>query len=490
MGTRTHSVHPAIIQGGMGIGISHWGLARAVAEAGQLGVVSGTAIDTVLVRRLQDGDPGGHMRRALAAFPWQDVAEHTLRRYFLPDGRAAGKPYAVLPMHRQVVSRGRSALTVLSSFAEVWLAREGHDNAVGINLLSKVQLPNLALLYGAMLAGVAYVLMGAGIPKEIPGALDRLALHEAATLRLDIEDAPRGDSEFVHFDPAVFWHSTPPELVRPYFLPIVSATSLATMLARKSNGRVDGFIVEGPRAGGHNAPPRGATPGADVVTYSERDIADLAGFRELGLPFWLAGGTGRAGAVEEAQAEGAAGVQVGTLFAYADESGMAPALRADVLARVRAGNVQVRTDGRASPTGYPFKVVELDATNSQDDTYAQRERICDLGYLRVPYRAEDGRLGYRCAAEPADAYITKGGTLEDTRGRRCMCNALLANIGLPQQRDGGVELPLITSGDDLMQMSTFLHGRDSYSVRDVIDWLQGAPVFAGDSAAVLTGGLA
>jgi NAD(P)H-dependent flavin oxidoreductase YrpB (nitropropane dioxygenase family) len=39
--------HPTIIQGGMGIGISHWGLARAVSAAGQLGVVSGTAIDTV-----------------------------------------------------------------------------------------------------------------------------------------------------------------------------------------------------------------------------------------------------------------------------------------------------------------------------------------------------------------------------------------------------------------------------------------------------------
>ena len=483
MNTDASRNHPAIIQGGMGIGISHWGLARAVSQAGQLGVVSGTAIDSVLVRRLQDGDPGGHMRRALAAFPWQDVAEHTLQRYFKPRGRAPDEPYALLPMHRQVISRNRSALTVLSSFAEVWLAREGHDRPVGINLLSKVQLPNLALLYGAMLAGVDYVLMGAGIPKEIPGALDRLAVHDAATLRLDIEGAARDDAAFVHFDPAVFWQSTPVELSRPYFFPIVSATSLATMLARKSNGRVDGFIVEGPRAGGHNAPPRGATAGADVVTYGERDIADLAGFRSLGLPFWLAGGTGTAGAVADAQAAGATGVQVGTLFAYALESGMEPALRSDVLARVRAGNVHVRTDGRASPTGYPFKVVELEDTNSEDDIYAQRERICDLGYLRVPYRTPEGRLGYRCAAEPVDAFVAKGGAADDTRGRRCMCNALLANIGMPQQRGDQVELPLITSGDDLVHMSTFLRGRDSYSVTDVIAWLESAPVLA-ESAAV------
>ena len=45
---------PPIIQGGMGVGISDWRLARAVSLRGQLGVVSGTALDTVMVRRLQD----------------------------------------------------------------------------------------------------------------------------------------------------------------------------------------------------------------------------------------------------------------------------------------------------------------------------------------------------------------------------------------------------------------------------------------------------
>ena len=64
-----------IIQGGMGAGVSDWRLARAVAHTGQLGVVSGTALDTVLARRLQLGDPSGHLRRAIAAFPFQDLAE-------------------------------------------------------------------------------------------------------------------------------------------------------------------------------------------------------------------------------------------------------------------------------------------------------------------------------------------------------------------------------------------------------------------------------
>ena len=69
---------PVIIQGGMGIAVSDWHLARAVAKCGQLGVVSGTALDSVFVRRLQDGDIGGHLRRAMAAFPMPAVVTAAL----------------------------------------------------------------------------------------------------------------------------------------------------------------------------------------------------------------------------------------------------------------------------------------------------------------------------------------------------------------------------------------------------------------------------
>ncbi len=44
---------PLIIQGGLGVAVSNWRLARAVSALGQLGVVSGTAIDQVVVRRSQ-----------------------------------------------------------------------------------------------------------------------------------------------------------------------------------------------------------------------------------------------------------------------------------------------------------------------------------------------------------------------------------------------------------------------------------------------------
>ncbi len=104
----------------MGVGVSRWTLARSVSRLGQLGVVSGTALDSLLVRRLQDGDQSGDMRRAIAAFPIRDVGAEVLRRYFLPEGRPEGTPYALVPMYRQHVSVRRQQLTMLANFVEVF----------------------------------------------------------------------------------------------------------------------------------------------------------------------------------------------------------------------------------------------------------------------------------------------------------------------------------------------------------------------------------
>ena len=461
----------------MGIGVSNWRLANAVSRLGQLGVVSGTAIDTVFVRRLQDGDPGGHVRRALSYFPMPGVAEELLRRYFREDGRDAADPYHLLPMYKQVVSSARQRVTVAAAFVETWLAREGHAHGVGLNLLTKVQMPNLPTLYGAMLAGVSTVIMGAGIPREIPGALDALAEHTPATLRFEIDGAARDDTAVLHFDPAELWpdHAVPTtSLHRPAFYPVVSAVSLAATLARKSTGRVDGFVVEGPTAGGHNAPPRGplTLDERGQPVYGERDVVDLARMADLGLPYWVAGGAGTPEGLRDAEAAGAAGVQVGTLFAYCEESGLARELRHAVCEGIRQGTVSVHTDPRASPTGYPFKVVQLSTRNGHTPLSGTRERLCDLGYLREPVRLDDGRLVYRCAAEPVEAFVKKGGTVEATEGRQCLCNGLLADIGLGQRRGAGVEPPLVTSGDDLASVG-HLARRGPYHAADVLHWLLG-----------------
>jgi nitronate monooxygenase len=466
--------HPMIIQGGMGVGVSNWVLAQAVSMRGQLGVVSGTALDSLFVRRLQDGDADGHLRRALEHFPIAGVAEEILTRYFREEGRAPGEPYKAVPMYKQVVGKVRQQLTMAANFCEVWLAKEGHDGKVGINLLTKVQMPNLDSLYGAMLAGVDYVLMGAGIPKEIPGVLDSFAEHRPASIKLDVEGLGAGEAEYLTFDPRVHSEEPPVEMRRPFFFPIIASNSLAVMLARKANGRVDGFVIEGPTAGGHNAPPRGEPVFNErgEPLYGERDEVDLAKMRDLGLPFWLAGGTGSPEKLEEALEEGAAGIQVGTLFAYADESGFRADMKERVLRQVQEGTVDVLTDGRASPTGFPFKVVQLGGTMADPLVYHERERVCDLGYLRSAYKGANGRVGYRCAAEPVDTYVKKGGEIEETVGRKCLCNALMADIGHGQLRDDGrVEKPLITSGDDLRAIGRFLQGRLRYTAADVLDFL-------------------
>jgi nitronate monooxygenase len=247
------------------------------------------------------------------------------------------------------------------------------------------------------------------------------------------------------------------------------------MLLKKSTGQVDGFVVEESTAGGHNAPPRGKTQlSADgQPIYGPRDVVDYEAIRKLGLPLWLAGSYATAERVVEALRIGAAGVQVGTAFAYCQESDLAPDIKQRVLAASRAGRADVFTDPVASPTGFPFKVVQLEGTLSEQRVYQERTRLCDLGYLRHAFKRADGSLGWRCSAEPVDDYLRKGGEEEDTCGRKCICNALMANIGLGQLlRDGDTEKPLVTSGNDVADVARFLPaGAATYSAADVIQCL-------------------
>jgi nitronate monooxygenase len=481
------TVFPQIIQGGMGVAVSDWRLARSVSRLGQLGVVSGTALAVVLSRRLQLGDPGGHMRRALGQLPVPAVARRVLADHFVDGGRPAGSAFRNPSMPSLRPSRALEELTVAANFVEVFLAKQGHGGQVGINLLEKIQLPTVASLYGAMLAGVDYVLMGAGIPRAIPGALDRLAEGEPVELRIDTGDAAGSEPTVSRFDPRAFCDGAAARLRRPRFLAIVASATLAAALARKASGKVDGFVVEGATAGGHNAPPRGPLQlnEAGEPVYGERDLPDLEAIHALGLPFWLAGSYGAPGGLAEAQRLGAVGVQVGTAFAMCEESGLAPEFKRQVLELSRAGQARVLTDPLASPTGFPFKVLQVEGTLSEPATYEGRARNCDLGYLRRAFRRDDGTLGYRCPAEPVADYVRKGGAEADTVGRKCVCNGLLSAIGLGRHREGTpVEPALLTAGVRAFDIAQFARpGRASYSAAEVIEKLLGtaptAPVAAG-----------
>jgi nitronate monooxygenase len=237
-----------IIQGGMGVAVSDWRLAGAVARTGQLGVVSGTALDLVMVRRLQTGDADGRVRHALSHFPVAGVADKILDRYFIQGGKSDERPFRSKPVPSATPSRRLEELLVAANFVEVFLAKEGHSQPIGINFLEKIQAPTLPSLFGAMLAGVDYVLMGAGIPRAIPGILDGLSEGQDVELRLDVVGLDKGEEFTTAFSPKTFVGGSPPRLSRPRFLAIVSSATLASMLARKSSGRVDGFVVEGPTA--------------------------------------------------------------------------------------------------------------------------------------------------------------------------------------------------------------------------------------------------
>jgi NAD(P)H-dependent flavin oxidoreductase YrpB (nitropropane dioxygenase family) len=237
-------------------------------------------------------------------------------------------------------------------------------------------------------------------------------------------------------------------------------------------------VIEGPTAGGHNAPPRGTVnfneKGEPI--YGEKDAVDLEKMKRLGRPFWLAGGYGNPKQVQAALDAGAAGVQVGTAFSLCNESGMRDDLKKRMIEKVMKEEAEVLTSALVSPTGFPFKVAQLEGTLSEQDAYEKRPRICDLGFLRVLYKKVDGSVGYRCASEPVDMFVKKGGAIEDTVNRSCLCNNLTATAGFPQiRKDGYVEQPIITSGDDLAAVGQFLReGKTSYSAEDVVSHLLGA----------------
>jgi hypothetical protein len=138
------------------------------------------------------------------------------------------------------------------------------------------------------------------------------------------------------------------------------------------------------------------------------------------------------------------------------------------------GTLEVRTDPLVSPTGFPFKVAQLPGTLSDKALAESRIRPpCDLGYLRRPYVRPTGTVGYQCPAEPVDVYVRKGGTAEQAAGRGCLCNSLLAAVGLGQVRaEGAVELPLVTLGTNLDGVRRLVQAHPGgWTARDVVQWI-------------------
>lgn len=446
---RSTSSYPTIIQGGMGIAVSSWQLAKEVSIAGELGVISGTAIDSVVARRLQDGDASGDIRRAMAAYPHQETIREIMDRFFIEGGREDGKPYLDVPKLSIKGNLFSNKLLAVASFVEVWLAKEGHNGLIGMNILEKIQLAIPAQLYGAMLADVDYILIGAGIPAQVPHLLNEISQGNKVAMKVDVADTK--DKHYLHFDPRTLGLDNFP-IKRPLFLAIVTSHALVAYLNKDEETKPDGYVIEYHVAGGHNAPPRAKNHVNDEgeAVYNELDIPNLEKIHASGSPFWLAGGYATPEKVKEAISYGAQGVQVGSLFALANESGFTNENRSSILVSLADPTMRVMTDASASPTGFPFKVIQNNQTLSNDNLYKERTRICDLGYLRTMFQREKGGIGYRCPAEPLDNYEFKNGEVDQAQGSKCLCNALMADIGLGQVRpDGRTEISLLTFGSDL-----------------------------------------
>ncbi len=505
-----------LIQGGMGVYFSNWRLARAVAmeHAGATaGTVSGTALDVVYVRLLQLGDPGGNIRRAFAAMDAQfatDVGRRIIDRYFIEGGKAPDAHFKPAPMQIPHSLDGKNTFTaptgeahtiplklddnaaelvIATAFAEVWLAKQGHNGKIFINFLNKIELPLLHAMYGAMLAGVDGIIVGAGNPEGLPAACTLLANHAPAVRRLPVLYAAPGEEFVLAFDPAktaggAFTHAP---LQRPAFLAIASLDDLVMALAASTTEAPDGFIIEHHTAGGHNASPQGPArrDAQGQPIYGERDEPDLAVIREAGRPFWLAGGYGSRAGLQKARAAGATGVQVGSVFALTEESGIKPEFRASILKALRSGADEtdlVKTT-LFSPTGFPFKVVQYEGSLSDDDVFAERRRVCDIGLLQqvgLSQPDENGMrtLFQRCSAAPVDTYMSRRGLERNTEERRCLCNGLLACTGLGQVRRSALEFveepAIITLGnhlDGIKRMSR--QGQTPYHAQDVVDDILG-----------------
>jgi NAD(P)H-dependent flavin oxidoreductase YrpB (nitropropane dioxygenase family) len=505
-----------LIQGGMGVYVSNWRLARAVAmqQPGvTAGTVSGTGLDEVYVRLLQLGDPGGHIRRALAAFDAQfgvSIGQNILDHYFIDGGKAPAARFKNAPKQMVRFQNGSDLvlaplaplgttipasveimveqdlveLLIVTGFAEVWLARQGHAGRVFINFLHKIELPLVYTMYGAMLAGVDGIVVGAGNPDGLPAACSNLSKHYAVTYELSVLYRESGESFHLKFDPRQVMEGklAAAPLHRPAFLAIVSLENLVQTLAQSQTEAPDGFIIEHHTAGGHNAGPQGPLRKDDKgqPIYGPDDEPDLQAIRKVGLPFWLAGGYGYHEKLEQALSLGATGVQVGSVFALAEESGMKPTYRSAILNHLKkeTDDTKLILTTLYSPTGFPFKVVQLDGTLAEEAVYTDRRRVCDIGLLQqrgLGKTAEDGtrRLFQRCPAAPLDDFVSKRGLPLNAGDRRCLCNGLLACVGLGQvgiQNGVCLEEPaIVTLGnhlDGIRRLSR--NGQTSYWVKDVV----------------------
>jgi NAD(P)H-dependent flavin oxidoreductase YrpB (nitropropane dioxygenase family) len=456
----------SIRQGGMGVYTSDWYLSKTVSKLGGFGTISGVELGRVMARILQRGDPGGHFKRALSHFPFPDVAEEVFNAFYVEGGIPEDKPFKTVPMFTINPSNFLINLTICANFAFVWLAKEGHNNPITINYLTRIAMPHIYAITGAMLGNVDYITMGAGIPDQISRVI--LAITEGRDVKYRVPVIGKNIAHYeMSFNPDDYFGKYLPLQKRPGFIPIVGSNALASFFAdekRFPRGSIDGLAVVKWTTGGHHSLPRKNQP-----TYGELDEVDYFKIAKLGLPFWIGGSCASPEKLAWAQSVGATGIQVASIFALCDESKLDPELKRIARKLGYEGTLRIRIDMRISSTGFPFKIAELEGTISEEEVYKNRCRKCNIGALVSLYEKPDGTIGYRCPSEPVEeGYVRKGGKIEDTVGRGCLCNFLMSTVKLGNRG----EPPGVTLGIDYSFLNKLMkNAGGTYTAEDAMNYL-------------------
>ncbi len=421
---------PVLFQAGMGSRVSSWVMARIVSMLGALGVVSSVGLRTVMIEEVRRGNQ--KVIEMAKRFPFPGHIEELLA--FAKGCKWHKKP---VPMD-QFGPKGELAkrLSTIAAFIEVSLAKEGHNGLIGINVMWKLPLTVLPVIYGAMLAGVNIIIAGAGVPMELPAIVEAIRSGQDLAFKLgtDAEFTLRivpGTSELIS------------SRDRPKLAPILSNFVFCRKLKdgwkEKYGVEPDFFILEDYKAGGHNAPPRNKE-----VHSVEKDGIDsyFDEVVELGIPVVVAGAFEHGGTRADLlywQKRGAHGIQVGSRFALSSDSGMLEIYRHQILELNKAGKLEIITRMSDSPTGYPIKMAVLQGTLADPEIYRARRRACKQGYLREvhTYTDESGQevQVLSCKAMPLDQYMalnpdkTREQCEEDSDGKVCLCDGLLGAIG-------------------------------------------------------------
>jgi NAD(P)H-dependent flavin oxidoreductase YrpB (nitropropane dioxygenase family) len=432
---------PRLIQAGMGVRVSSCTLANTTSRLGALGVVSAVGLRHIVIEEIRQGRED--VIAVAKTFPLGSYVDAIMQ--FAPGGAKHRRP---APLDDPDPVRGDlpKRLSVIAAYVEVIRAKQGHRGKVGNNVMWKCALTVLPSIYGAMLAGVDSLLCGAGVPMELPDIVRRIRAGQDLEYKPLHGTGTNATLTIAQDDPAALFAET--EL--PKMMPILSNFAfprrIVDIWAREMDGaRPFAFILENHEAGGHNAPPRNKSEFGeldDIDSYFDRVHA-------LGVPIYVAGAFPSGGSRSDLlywMSRGAYGVQVGSRFALCDESGMRRDLKDAVIEQNARGEEHLVTHARVSPTGYPFKYREIPGTLSDPAVHAERKRLCNKGYLLQGHYEDrpDGtiRETYICPAMPEKQYRRLGGTDEEMDDRVCLCNTLLAAVGLAPVD----EPPLVTLG--------------------------------------------